>query len=64
MLSEVWTTNARSLSELENRHASGALEIIDKHLSEVLDATPAGADWRLSLAPYDDDGETIYFLSI
>jgi len=60
MLGEVWTMNARSLSELENRHASGALEIIDKHLREVLDATPPGADWRRSLAPYDDDGETLH----
>jgi len=60
MLKRIWELSDNCLSEVEDKHVVDAMSIVDKHLSEILDATPAGTDWKLSLGAYDDDGESIH----
>ena len=59
MLKGIWKLSDNCLSEVEDKYVVDALSIVDKHLSEILDVVPAGADWKAGLAPYDDDGESI-----
>ena len=60
MLKGIWKLSDNCLSEVEDKHVVDAISIVDKHLAEVLNATPEGTDWKASLNPYDDDGESIH----
>ena len=59
MLKGIWALSDNCLGEVEDKHVVDAMSIVDKHLSEILDVTSAGTDWKASLVPYDDDGKSI-----
>ena len=59
MLKSIWECSASSVvTEATDSHVFEALKTIDSHLGSVIDEEGGDGDWRLNLAPYDDDSRS------
>lgn len=55
MTSSIWQCSNSTLTEAPDSHVFEVLKLIDSHLGTVLEED---GDWRMNLAPYDDDSKS------